>query len=200
MTLPECDIGAGVRGRERAGGRAQAKALAQLLYENEVDYEGILLLTDRQVGTPSPPSSYYSPYHSPYCTDVSDVAPSSPSRFKCLTAIQCTSYLCPSAHSPTGPTRARGEGAAARDGRHQARGAQQDSQRDPGGPPAAGHGRARAGRRRRAPRHGGPPRVRDQWRRRGGAPPSPSRTKWTRLVHPSVLIGHVSSLLAPMRM
>ena len=55
MTLPECDIGAGVRGRERAGGRAQAKALAQLLYENEVDYEGILLLTDRQVGTPSPP-------------------------------------------------------------------------------------------------------------------------------------------------
>ena len=25
------------------------------------------------------------------------------------------------------------------------------------------------------------------------APPPPSRTKWTRLVHPSVLIGHVSS-------
>ena len=24
-------------------------------------------------------------------------------------------------------------------------------------------------------------------------PPPPSRTKWTRLVHPSVLIGHVSS-------
>jgi hypothetical protein len=27
-----------------------------------------------------------------------------------------------------------------------------------------------------------------------GAPPPPSRTKWTRLVHPSVLTGHVSSL------
>ena len=28
-------------------------------------------------------------------------------------------------------------------------------------------------------------------------PPPPSRTKWTRLVHPSVLIGHVSSLTRP---
>jgi ATP-dependent RNA helicase DDX55/SPB4 len=30
-------------------------------------------------------------------------------------------------------------------------------------------------------------------------PPLPSRTKWTRLVHPSVLIGHVSSLSARVR-
>jgi hypothetical protein len=30
--------------------------------------------------------------------------------------------------------------------------------------------------------------------RDGLRPPPPSRTKWTRLVHPSVLIGHVSSL------
>ena len=29
---------------------------------------------------------------------------------------------------------------------------------------------------------------------RVGSPPPPSRTKWTRLVHPFVLIGHVSSL------
>ena len=29
---------------------------------------------------------------------------------------------------------------------------------------------------------------------RGATPPPPSRTKWTRLVHPSVLTGHVSSL------
>jgi len=30
---------------------------------------------------------------------------------------------------------------------------------------------------------------------RGRSPPSPSRTNWTRLVPPSVLTGHVSSLL-----
>ena len=32
-----------------------------------------------------------------------------------------------------------------------------------------------------------------------GPPPPPSRTKWTRLVHPSVLTGHVSSLLQEAR-
>ena len=31
--------------------------------------------------------------------------------------------------------------------------------------------------------------------RRSAPPPPPSRTKWTRLVHPSVLIGHVSSTI-----
>ena len=40
---------------------------------------------------------------------------------------------------------------------------------------------------------GGAPALRRARMAWGTAPPPPSRTKWTRLVHPSVLIGHVQS-------
>jgi len=69
-----------------------------------------------------------------------------------------------------------------------------------GDPRALGARRGAAGRGRGCRRGGGTPHHHGSARRLGAgrpAPPPPSRTKWTRLVHPSVLIGHVPPLRAP---